>query len=169
MTDSEDSSDSFVYDRVTASFRLVSFLPGQPTVAAQASAVAIAFAGSGKVLLRALDETFLPPGATGGNELVLLDFVSDRRELLTHRPGEPLAGVDLAWYEEIPVSISAAGDVITFSTKARGLVVHDYDLGWPTHPLGPYGGGDVFLYRPDGLFSDGFESGDLSAWSPVQP
>lgn len=170
VTDAEGSSDSFVYDRVTASFRLASFLPGQPTVAAQAKAVAIGFAGSGRVLFRALGAAFLPPGATStANELVLLDLVSGRRELLTHRSGEPLAGVGIAWYEEIPVSISAAGDVITFSTKARGLVVHDYDWGWPTHPLGDYGGGDVFLYRPDGLFSDGFESGDLSAWSAVQP
>jgi hypothetical protein len=89
--------------------------------------------------------------------------------LLTHRPGEPLAGVGLSWREEVPVSISAAGDAITFSTKARGLVLDDYDWGEFEFPYGDPGGGDVFLYRPDAVFSDGFESGDLSAWGVVQP
>lgn len=170
VTDSEGTVDSFLYDRATEIFRLASFLPGQPTVAAQAGAHSIAFAGAGKVLFRAFKDAFLPPGASrGDSELVLLDLASDRRELLTHRPGEPLAGAGIFWREEVPVSISAAGDVIAFSTQARGLVVDDYDWGVSDLPLITPGGGDVFLYRPDGLFSDGFEGGDVSAWSEVMP
>jgi len=99
--------------------------------------------------------TNLVPGDTNAWSDV---FLHDRWTGLTWRVSTDLLGNEANEWSGVP-SISADDRFIVFRSGASNLVPGDSN-----------GVDDVFVaYGPATVFADGFESGDLSAWSSVVP
>ena len=85
-------------------------------------------------------------------------FLHDRWTGRSWRVSTDLLGIESNEWSGAP-SITADDRLIVFRSGASNLVPDDTN-----------GVGDVFIaYGPATLFADGFESGDLSAWSQVVP
>jgi len=103
----------------------------------------------------ASDATNLVPGDSNAWSDV---FLHDRWTGRTWRVSTDLLGNESNEWSGVP-SISADGRFVAFRSGASNLVPGDTN-----------GVGDVFIaYGPATLLADGFESGDLSAWSSVVP
>jgi Tol biopolymer transport system component len=101
------------------------------------------------------DATNLVPGDANGFSDV---FLHDRYTGRTWRVSTDLLANESNGFSGFP-SISADDRFVAFSSGASNLVPGDTN-----------GVGDVFVaFGPATLFADGFESGDLSAWSSVVP
>jgi len=99
--------------------------------------------------------TNLVPDDTNGWSDV---FLHDRWTGRTWRVSTDLLGNEANEWSGVP-SISADDRFVAFRSGGSNLVPDDTN-----------GVGDVFIaYGPATLLADGFESGDLSAWSSVVP
>jgi Tol biopolymer transport system component len=139
-------SDAYLYDRVLASFELLSHFPGIPGSAlGNVKAAALSQDGT-KVLFRA---------ANGPGEQVVVRY--DR----TTRSYVSVLKDYYAPYNLIPVQSPVA------SRDASYVVV---GTTWPTGaPFDANGTFDAYVVDFGGLFLDGFESGNTSAWTLTVP
>ncbi len=80
---------------------------------------------------------------------------SGHTQLVSHTEGSPTTA---ASGSSSSLALSARGRYVAFSSSADDLLTG-------TFPAGE----DFYLASIAGLFSDGFESGDISAWSATVP
>lgn len=170
VTDTNTWRDTFVHDRALNTLRLVSHRFGAPAITGSQGVVeSLGFAGPSRVLYVAYAAELLSPATvTAVPELLLYDLATSTTQLVTHAPGQPDIGVGRG---EGPLSIAASrdGSSLAFASSARRLSSFDFDFSDIDGVSPGDSGFDVFLFHPDQLFSDGFESGNLAAWSAVEP
>ena len=141
VSDANQKSDLYLYDRVTGATRLVSHASGDPNTTANGHAFEVQISADGNWIAFTSDATNLIPGQVPTRDgppafnVFLYNRSSGALTLITHR-------FDAAAIEGNGAStrpaISADGGFVVFLSDAKDLVAGMYD---------PFGANDVFLYQ----------------------
>ncbi len=115
------SSDVFLYDRVLDSHRLVSHLPGLPSVTGSSSSDLPSISADGRFVVFQSQATNLVAGTDGNSatDIFLYDVLAGTVKLVSHLPGAPGTAANSA--SRAPV-ISADGKTVAFVSYANNLV-----------------------------------------------
>lgn len=166
--DTNLGGDVFLLEVPSGNRRLVSHRFDSPNTAEGGSSAR--FVGSRVAFLVYHADRLVPGVVSNRRELLLYDLSSGRAGLLSHLPEQPLVGAGIDNEQAYSIAASADGSVVALSSSSGRLYRFDLDYSVLNNfPDVFESGADVFLYRPDSLFADGFESGNLAAWSAVKP
>lgn len=137
--DTPNSSDIFLYDRVSGEKRLVSRMPGSPVMAAGGSGSAV-LSADGRYVGFLSTATKLVPGqrdTNGISDVFIYDRVAGTTALVTHIHGSQTTAAAASRTDLIDINLSADGRFMTFRSFAADLVPRQTDTGTTA---------DVFLY-----------------------
>lgn len=140
QSDTNDTSDIFLYDRVTGTTTLVSHAPGSATATGTGRSYEPAISADGTAVAFHSTNPLLVDGQADGNgtvDVFLYDRLSGNTRLLTHIAGaESTAANGGSGFPQV----SADGGTVAFNSFATDLAADDYNL----QP-------DVFVHSRAGL------------------
>jgi hypothetical protein len=150
--------DLFLLDRNTGEMRLVSHLPGDSLAAAGYVYYGQLSEDGSRVALLSTSPALLPGSPGGIVGTYLWDAEDDELQTLFQGKGGPAVWPG-AWPIFYDVTRFFDGRTLPFASYADNVL-----------PRGDHNGtADAYVMKLDGLFRDGFESGDTSAWSSSVP
>jgi Tol biopolymer transport system component len=154
--------DLFRWERLDGGLRLVSHRDGQPEIPIGAEWGRLSADGRRVLLVSADSRATAIEDNNQYHDLFAWDGADASLSLISRRfEDPPRTGNSLSPTGVVPPQINKAGDLLLFASGASDLVGAEHDGNQ---------GGDFFLaHLRDGFFSDGFESGDVSAWSAARP
>lgn len=151
-----------LWDRLDGSIQLVSHRNGQPAVPIGAEWGRVSADGRRVALITLDNEATAIENDFPYHDLFVWDGADASLSLISRRYEDPPRdGMGISPYGALPPQWNSSGGLLLFASSASDLLGSAHDGNQEP---------DFFLaHLRDGFFSDGFESGDVSAWSSSRP